>query len=77
MKYTGENPIYFNDEYNDFSFTQNEIYYNKKSYGEDIGYTATEFVYPGELIANAGETIVSILDKIKEALDNFEYFYDL
>jgi hypothetical protein len=33
--------------------------------------------YPGELVANIGETVVSVLDKIKTALGNFEYFYDL
>jgi hypothetical protein len=29
------------------------------------------------LIANAGETVVSILDKIKNILGNYEYFYDI
>ena len=35
------------------------------------------FYYPGDLIGNAGDTVVSILDKIKNTLGNFEYFYDL
>lgn len=47
------------------------------SYGETLGYTSTEMVYAGELIANAGESITSVLDKIKTMLGNFEYFYDL
>jgi hypothetical protein len=34
-------------------------------------------VYPGELKSNAGETITSILDKIKSKFTNFEYFYDI
>lgn len=45
--------------------------------GEDIGYTLVDFRYPGTLTANAGQTIVSVLDKIKNILGNFEYFYDI
>ena len=45
--------------------------------GCDIGFIYTDFVYPGELICNSGETIVSVLDKIKNTLGNFEYFYDI
>jgi hypothetical protein len=29
------------------------------------------------LIGNAGETVVNILDKIKNVLGNYEYFYDV
>lgn len=47
------------------------------SYGDDIGYILTDFTYPGELISNAGETICSVLDKIKNTLGNYEYFYDI
>lgn len=45
--------------------------------GEDIGYTLTDFTYPGKLEAKAGDTVVSVLDKIKNTLGNFEYFYDV
>lgn len=45
--------------------------------GDAIGYILTDFTYPGELIANPGDSITSILDKIKNMLGNFEYFYDL
>ena len=45
--------------------------------GEDVGYIYVDFYYPGELIANAGDNVCSILDKIKNTLGNFEYFYDL
>ena len=44
--------------------------------GNDIGYCYNDFYYDTELTANMGETVVSILDKIKEYLGNFEYFYD-
>lgn len=45
--------------------------------GQDIGYTLTKFIYPGQLTAEAGQTVVSVLDKIKNTLGNFEYFYDV
>jgi hypothetical protein len=34
-------------------------------------------VYPGDLVAAAGETVTSVLDKIVNMLGEFEYFYDL
>ena len=43
---------------------------------EDAGYRLTPLVYPDDLISSIGETITSILDKIKNFLGNFEYFYD-
>lgn len=46
-------------------------------YGDTIGYKGTDLIFPGELIANVGETVVSVLDKIKNILGNFEYFYDV
>lgn len=56
----------------------NENYYVAKvSYGETAGYRYTDLTYPGDLIANIGETIMSILDKIKNMLGEFEYFYNL
>ena len=47
------------------------------AYGEDVGYTLEPFVYPGTLECNAGETVAAMLDKIKNALGNFEWFYDV
>ena len=46
------------------------------NFGDILGYTPLDFVYPGELSCNAGDTIVSVLDKIKNALGNYEYFFD-
>jgi hypothetical protein len=46
-------------------------------YGEAAGYMETDLTYAGDLIGNAGETIVGILDKIKNMLGDFEYFYDI
>jgi hypothetical protein len=49
----------------------------KINYGETAGYTETDLVYPADLIANIGESITSVLDKIKNFLGEFEYFYNL
>lgn len=56
----------------------NDFYYIAKvEYGQTAGYRKTELTYAGDLIANVGETVVSVLDKIKNMLGEFEYFYDL
>ena len=44
---------------------------------ESVGYRKTELIYPGDLIANAGESLTSVLDKIKNMFSTFEYFYDI
>lgn len=49
----------------------------KISYGEDIGYRVVDLVYNGDLISAIGDSLVTILDKIKTMLGDFEYFYDL
>lgn len=54
-----------------------DFYIAKVEYGQTAGYRRTELVYAGDLIANIGESIVSVLDKIKNMLGEFEYFYDL
>ena len=51
--------------------------YNTYEYGDDIGYIYTDFVYPGELIGDAGATVCDLLDTIKDTLGNYEYFYDV
>lgn len=49
----------------------------KASYGDVVGYRITDLVYAGDLISNIGETVTAMLDKIKNMLGEFEYFYDL
>jgi hypothetical protein len=49
----------------------------KIDFGETAGFRLTELVYPGSLVGNVGESLTSILDKIKNMLGEFEYFYDL
>ena len=92
MKWTGSTPLYLYQEavdgtiYNSFSTNRDELAKRQAqghgtikefSYGQDIGYVLTDFVYPGELVGNAGDTVVTILDQIKNTLGNYEYFYDI
>lgn len=48
------------------------------STGDSIGYQEVDYVYPtvSDLTSSAGESITSVLDKIKQALGNYEYFFD-
>lgn len=49
----------------------------KIEFGDTAGYRRTKLTYPGDLIANVGENLASILDKIKNMFSDFEYFYDI
>ena len=49
----------------------------KFEYGDLAGYRTTELVYAGELVGNIGESLTSVLDKIKNMLGEFEYFYNV
>ena len=92
MKWTGSTPLYLyqqtddGTEYSHFDTNWNVVNEMHQQYGgpiqtfeygEDIGYILTKFVYPTDLITNAGDTIVSVLDQIKNTLGNYEYFYDV
>ena len=90
MRWTGSTPLYLYQEalpdgtmYSSFSTNENQLRRQGKGtiqefqYGQDIGYVLTDFIYPQQLTNNPGETIVSVLDKIKNWLGNYEYFYDI
>lgn len=49
----------------------------KVEYGATAGYRTTDLIYPGDLISSVGESLTSILDKIKNTIGAFEYFYDI
>ena len=49
----------------------------KFEYGQTSGYRLTDLVFAGDLIANVGETLTSVFDKIKNMLGDFEYFYNI
>lgn len=84
MRWTGENPLYLRAISAD-GYTWYEGLLDKpsdmtgvKQYNtnEDVGYTYADFVYDTELTADLGESVVTVLDKIKQYLGNYEYFYD-
>ena len=83
MKWIGSTPLYLINKEGSYTFTTNYMEiediknYTMYDYGRDVGYIYTDFYYPEELIANAGDNVCTILDKIKNLLGNFEYFYDL
>lgn len=91
MKWTGSTPLFlyqefsddgtvynsFSTNYDDFSDKLQQENIQSFSYGQDIGYILTDFVYPSELVGNAGDTVVTILDQIKNTLGNYQYFYDI
>lgn len=45
--------------------------------GDDVGYTIDDFYFAKDFTVNAGQTICSALDTIKNYLGNYEYFYDI
>lgn len=49
----------------------------KIEYGQTVGYLETDLTYTGDLIAKVGETVTSVLDKIKKMLADYEYFYNI
>lgn len=77
VRYMGDKPVYFSNDYQSLSFEAQEDYPHIFSYGQDAGYKYTDFTYPGELVLNAGDTVVTLLDKIVSTLGNYEYFYNI
>ena len=85
MKWIGSTPFYYykqevNGVFQNFfnvNYPQNAEDITSIYYGQDVGYVVTDFIYPGELVSNAGDSVVTILDKIKSLLGNYEYFYDI
>ena len=77
VRYMGDKPVYFSNDYQSLSFEAQEDYPHMFSYGQDAGYKYTDFTYPGELVLNAGDTVVTLLDKIVSTPGNYEYFYNI
>ena len=81
MKWIGNTPLYLIEDSGSYSMSTNyadtiDKAYQMFEYGEDIGYVYADFTCPTELIGNAGDNVCTILDKIKNMLGNYEYFYD-
>ena len=85
----GETVWYYNDQLTDWKRAEDGYVYNdlpkdyyvynvmKVENGDTAGYRKTDLTYPGELIGNVNESIVTVLDKIKNTFSDFEYFYDI
>lgn len=83
VKWTGANvPLYvYKNGNTNFSYKLDEPQDGEQAdsyqYGEDCGYVFSDFFYPSALEEQAGATLTSVLDKIKNTLGNYEYFYDI
>lgn len=86
MKWNGDTPLYLvsnggQAEAGTLSYDPTTVLPQEGSYlqinnGDDAGYIYDDFVYDTELTMNAGQTVVDALEKIKQYLGNYEYFYD-
>lgn len=80
MRLIKSTPLYSTGDYGDFRFYTVNPGGNSKRYefNDNVGYCYTDFTYPAkELTSNPGETVTSVLDKIRNALGNYEYFFDI
>lgn len=83
QKWLGNQPVYLIHKgenltlTTNYSKTQDSDSFTEYTYGDDIGYILTDFTYPGELVSNVGDSVCTILDKIKNTLGNYEYYYDI
>ena len=87
MKWVGDTPLYgkvqeggdiVGPEIWTFSLEEPENlnFVNVYKYGADVGYIYSDFILQDELYSNSGDSVCTILDKIKTILGNYEYFYD-
>lgn len=65
------------NENDDFTDPEKRYNISKIQYGTSIGYRRVDLTYAGDLITNVGDTLITMLDKIKQMLGDFEYFYNL
>jgi hypothetical protein len=80
VRWTGSDPVYIKQD-NGYEYIlsvdiKKDEEANIVRSQESMGYQITDYTYPGKLESAAGDTVVSVLDKIKNALGNFEYFFD-
>lgn len=81
-RWTGTGKIYYNNENLLYTTEKNDTLemegtWRAFNHNEDIGYEWTDFIFPGELVSGVKDNVCSILDKIKNTLGNYEYFYDI
>ena len=83
-RYIGSNTLYYNTISGIYTENESDIIgedgvWIPFNYNDDCGYLFTDFVYPGSsgLVSSIGDNVCEVLDKIKNTLGNYEYFYDL
>lgn len=77
-----DKPLYFKQDYNSCIYTNEEPAdpddgWREFHNNDDVGYIYTDQTQPGKLVSNIGDNVCTILDKIKNTLGNYEYFYDI
>ena len=89
VSWTGENPLYLQElltieeegktPYKIYSITQESDNTTTFNYGDSVGYQYVPFTYPTkeQLTSAIGESVASVLEKIKKHLGNYEYFFDV
>lgn len=82
VRYTGSGTLFYNsatDMYTQDSevAAANDGTWIAYGFNEDCGYIYTDFTCPGKLVSSIGDNVCSVLDKIKQTLGNFEYYYDI
>ena len=90
MKWAGTTPLYFLQKTGQYYVTTSSAEYQTLynngwrdvdgspfAQQSNVGFIYTDFTYPGDLIGDAGQSVVDILQEIKKVLGNYEYFYDL
>ena len=85
VRYVGSNTLFYNSKNNVYTIDQQSYLsidgdiknWQTFEFNENVGYVYTDFVYPGTLQSGIGENVCSVLDKIKNVLGNYEYFYDI
>ena len=87
VRYVGKDTLYYNSATDRYTLDETMQNFDKGrlttwipyGFNEDCGYIYTDLIYPSSsgLVSGIGETITSVLDKIKAVLGNYEYFYDL
>lgn len=76
--YTQSGTVIDEDEDEEESEEHTPMAANEEVYetGADVGYVYRDFTPTSEIVGNAGQSITSVLDTIKNMLGNYEYFYD-
>lgn len=82
VRYVGSDYLYYNTDTDVYTLDDEVVANNEGTwrvfgYNDDCGYIYTDLTYPGELVSSIGENVCSVLDKVKTALGNYEYFYDI